>query len=414
MDQREGPTVYDINKPGNVGATASARPVITGHQPTMPDPMVNPPKDADLDGDKISVKVNDKSGIDADRLAGSLFPGSKPNEPAVAIKESGDGPPLMEGEPLQSPPFKPEGDSRSAAQSAPYMPVSALTGIDTQTAGPKSTSVVDDVKLTTEPKPAVFGSESNPDDQPKPPKHRRGSGKVWLTLLATLVVLAGLYAAIDKGWVLDSVNLPFHIFSQNEAKTDTATTSQEKAATTAPSGFTGTKLVEANLSFAYPTEWGAPTAATDQGFSKRSANAKADVNYAFLVSFPNNKDVEVVVTSGKYLPPARATQYYDFLGWCTGTADGKYYAGALRFTTDSDKNDTPTTITCDQGPLNNVVKLNSDTIVQTNIKNIDASQLGDVYTKNLSDKAYVVVRVKDATMKNGDQIKQLLDTIKPL
>ena len=40
--------------------------------------------------------------------------------------------------------------------------------------------------------------------------------------------------------------------------------------------------------------------------------------------------------------------------------------------------------------------------------------MGDIYTKNLTDKSYVVARAKDAAMKNGDQIKLLLESIKPL
>lgn len=246
--------------------------------------------------------------------------------------------------------------------------------------------------------------------EPELPGYHRLRSKFWLGLLVLLAVLAVVYGAIDKGLILNNVNLPLHVFKQPEPA---VTSTPAASGPVIPSGFTITKLVEANLAFFYPTAWGAPTAAIDQGFSKRSANDKPDVNYAFVVDFPNNKEVQLTVTSGKYLPPARATLYYDFLGWCTGTADGKYYFGALRFTT-TDGMDNPSTITCDQGPLNNVVKLNNDTIVQTNVKNADGGVLGDIYTKNLDDKLYVVARIKDVGMKNGDHIKTMLDSFKPL
>lgn len=388
MDQKnDGPTDFDINRPHTYGATPSARPIITGHQPMMPDPMVTP-QETRPQSARISVKV--------DGLSDSLS--------------------TMEGEPQLSPPFKPRGDGQSAAQRAPYMSVSDLTGIAQSQASAsakptRASEISDEQVITTNPKPSVFGSSNHmPVNEGKASKNRKSRAKLWLWPLLVLIVLAAAYAAIDKGLILSNINLPVHIFK----KADTATTSSQPSSpgtqASVPAGFTSTKLVEANLTFAYPTAWGAPTATTDQGFSKRSASAKADVNYAFVVSFATNKDVVVAITSGKFLPPARAAGYYDFLGWCVGTADTKYYAGVLRFAAAAGV-DSPTTITCDQGPLNNVAKLTSDTIVQTNIKNADGSPLGDIYTKNLKNNDYVVARAKDATMKNGDLIQTMLGTI---
>ncbi|MEK7096294.1 MAG: hypothetical protein AAB896_03335 [Patescibacteria group bacterium] len=388
MDQKNaGPTVFDINKPHTYGASPSARPVIVGHRPTMPDPMVTPQEVPPLGGPKISVKVNESSNPLA----------------------------TMEGEPQLSPPFKPDVDSESAAQRAPYMPVSDLTGINQNQPSSilkptRASEISDDQVVTTNPKPSVYGSSNHtPVNEGNAPKHRRSHTKLWLLPLFILILLAGAYAAIDKGLILSNINLPFHIFK----KTDTVATSPQSSSatqTSIPSGFTSTKLIEANLGFAYPTDWGAPTASTDLGFSKRSSAAKADANYAFLVSFPNNKDVQLAITSAKFLPPARTAQYYDFLGWCVGTVDAKYYAGVLRYST-IEGVDSPMTVTCDQGPLNNAVKIISDTIVQTNIKNTDGSLMGDIYTKNLSNNDYVVARAKDATMKNGDLIQTMLGTI---
>lgn len=411
MDRNDGPTVFDINKPNTYGATPSARPVITGHQPTMPDPMVTVNEDTSTSGSKIKVKVGDDK-LNPDELASSLFPQVK--ESAATASDRSPKKHAMAGEPLQSPPFKPDSDGKSAAQTATYMPVSDLTGISQSTNPPPKTVAdqISDEQITTEPKPSVFGSSNNtPIDDGPPPKPKKSRARAWLWLLLLLALLGGAYAAIDKGLILDSLNLPYHIFPQDKAATtDSAPAAGSATQATIPAGFSGTKLVEAGLAFSYPTTWGAPSATTDLGFSKRSASAKPDANYAFVVNFPDNKDVQLAITSGKFLPPARATLYYDYLGWCVGTVDAKYYAGVLRFNTDADKNDTPTTVTCDQGPLNNVAKLSSDTIVQTNVKNTDGAPLGDVYSKNLKNNDYVAVRVKDATMKNGDQIKTLLGT----
>lgn len=412
MDQdNQGPTVFDINKPHTYGAAPSARPVITGHQPQVPDPMVTPSEDI---GSKIDVKVDGGQrggGVDADSLASSLFPRS---EPASMNVKSSVAPGLMEGEPLQSPPFRPDGDSESAAQRAPYMPVSDLTGINTSSS-PTPRLVgneISDQQVTTEPKPGVFGSTSSRAmDESKPPMPHKKRSKVWLWLVLILVILAGLYAAIDKGLVLNSVNLPFHIFSKPESNTSSSQSSDTTAASSLPAGFTTTKLVEAGLSFAYPTDWGAPAAAVDQGFTKRTKDGKADAAHAYVVTFPNNKDIELAVTSSKILPPTRpAPLYYDFLGWCVGTIDGKYYSSALYFVTENNV-DTPGTVACTQS-LGAATKLNGDTIVQTNLKTTDGKAAGDIYTKNLTNNQnFAVIRAKDATMKNAERIKTMLGTV---
>jgi hypothetical protein len=374
MDQKTtGPTVFDINKPQTYGATPSARPVIVGHRPIMPDPMVTPQAMPQPNAAKINVTFAQSSGV-----------------PAI-------------------------NNTALAAQQAANAPVSDLTEITQARPTPKE-SFINDQQVTTDSKPAVFGNDNHtPINNGKKSKSKKSGTKFWVWTLIILAILAGAYAAIDKGLVLSSVNLPVHIFKESDttstsdsASTATSTTSPQL---TTPDGFTATKLVEAGLTFAFPTAWGSPTAITDQGFTKRSTTAKPDATYAFILSFPNNKDIQVAMTSGKYLPPTRAAQYYDFLGWCVGSADAKYYAGVLRYSTDTTKTDTPTTVTCDQGPLSNATKLTSDSIVQTNIKNTDGTLMGDIYTKNLTNASFVVARVKDATQKNADLIKTMLTTI---
>lgn len=423
MDKKgDGPTVFDINRPNTYGASPSARPVITGHQPTMPDPMVKARDTAHDRGSKITVSVDNEpdsgkknddlgDGIDTAKLADAMF-SEKPAEEKPAFEEPSGPPAILEGEPQMSPPFTPDVAGKSSAQRAPYMPVSDLTGIGSGTPA-KAGSEISDSQVTTGIKPAVFGSHSDPSNKNKPTKHKKSSSKIALVLAILLVALASLYAAIDKGLILSSVDLPFHIFEQEE-KTAETVTPPAAAQPTVPAGFTATKLVEANLGFNYPTAWGAPTAAADMGFTERKSGAKPDVNYAFVVDFPDNKDVQLAVTSGKYLPPARTALYYDILGWCVGTADGKYYGSVLRYSTSTDKTDTPSTITCDQILVGEVTKISNDTIVQANIKNDKGESVGDIYTRNLTGKDYVVARVVDATIKNSDQIKLLLESIKPL
>jgi hypothetical protein len=51
--------------------------------------------------------------------------------------------------------------------------------------------------------------------------------------------------------------------------------------------------------------------------------------------------------------------------------------------------------------------------LQQKTKDSAGAVLGDLYTKNLTaNKDIPVLRIKDSTMKNGDDIKKLLATIK--
>lgn len=387
MDRKDdGPTVFDINKPRTFGASASSRPIITGHQPTMPDPMVRT-----SGGSGVKINVNsghDQQDTDTQKLADSLFPSAeKPPKPDAA-----------------------DYDRQFITPPEPRHTQAPATG-DFNSLN-KSTA--------NDPMPGFFDNGDNQTKEKKVHKERRSGSKftkilLWLALL--LVLAGGVYGAIDKGIILSSVDLPFHIFKESDPVEEATSPASGDSQAVVPTGFTGTKLVEANLSFVYPTAWGAPTANVEQGYSERKADAKPDASYAFVVDFPNNKDVQMVVTSGKHLPPTRASNailYYDLLGWCLGTADAKYYVSVLRFSTSADKVDTPGTISCDQGPQPNVVKISNDTIVQTNIKNSEGGVLGDIYTKNLTDKTYVVAKIKDVAMKNGDLIKTMLENIKPL
>lgn len=424
MDKKsDGPTVFDINKPRTIGAAPSARPVITGHQPTMPDPMVRARESASSGSSKIAVNFDEEStaskkpgasddNLDTAKLADAMFSTKTPGAKPVSLEEPSGPPAILAGEPQLSPPFTPDKGGNSDAQRAPFMPVSDLTGIDT--AAVKTTSDVSDSQVTTGAKPAVYGSHSDPSNRRKASGQKKSGTKVLLIFAILLVALSGVYAAIDKDLILSNVDLPLHIFKQEE----TTTTSQPtKAQASIPAGFTATKLVEANLGFNYPTAWGGPTAAVDKGFTQRKPGAEPDANYAFVVDFPNNKDVQLAITSGKYLPPLRpenSVLYYDFLAWCTGTVDDNYYVGVLKYVTNAEKVDKPGTIACDQGPLAGTTKISSDTIVQTNIKNSAGTVLGDIYTKNLTAKTYVVARAKDTSMKNADQIKVMLESIKPL
>jgi hypothetical protein len=394
--------VFDVTKPKHVSPSATSKPVIVGHQPTVSDPMVResePVREKTAEPTRIMINNDGEMNTEPSTSHETLNHQSptfdapaiiKPEEPVETIPHY-EGPAVM---PLAEAP----------ASEEPREP--------------------DFKPLDDEPIPA-HPTDDNPVDEPESPDshshaHIEGlhldspkkKNRLPLYALVTAVLLALVYLGLDAG----GVNVPFHVIKHHKpaATTTNNTTSNNQTpstATTLPTGFKEYKLADTSITFAAPLAWGDPTSTLDPGYSKRGGTNQSDGTYAYLVNFSTNKDVQVAVTSNKYLPAARSTLYYDYLQWCTGTNDGKYYESILRFTT-TDKVDVPSTISCDQGPVAGALKLDDSTIVQVKATDTQNKIAGDIYTKNLKDPSLVVFRIKDNVMTNGDQIKQLLNTVK--
>lgn len=362
--------VFDVTKPSHVNPSATSRPVIVGHQPTMSDPMVRE------GSEPTRIKVSD------DSAAPVATPGPEPAKDLGAPGLFSDA----GSTPNQDQSYKLDSINQSSSPAAIYHPQ-------------------EETPLSTDSIQPIDNARFN-----QPSSKKRKWPKV---LAALLILLAAAYLLIDAGVFGSGINLPVHFFKQKQK--NTSSNSPPPASNTAntpyvPAGFKEYKLADTNLTFAAPIAWGDPTSSTDPGYSQRGGTNQSDGIYAYLVNFATNKDIQIAVTSSKYLPTSRATLYYDYLQWCTGTNDNKIYESTLHFTT-ANKIDTPTTITCDQGPVANAEQIDSTTIVQLKALDTSGKTVGDIYTKNLTDPSLVVFRVKDAAMTNGTDIKTLLTTV---
>lgn len=381
--------VFDVSKPPRGTPSPTSRPIIVGHQPAMNDPMVR-------DANDLPAMPSEPKPIPVQAHEDNV---PQPAVPPLAAEHPESV--MAAAEPPASTEYVPTGDMG-------LTPMSELLGNQDKPAE----------KFEMPPHSSFNPSE--PVVQPlvnSGHHHRSGKKGLWAIIVIILILIAA-YLAIDSRLIKTSINLPFHIFKQPAAvqPTVTAPTTQKSSASTTPTvpaGFTAYQFTPAGLSFDYPTDWGAPTVTNDPGFSSRSATAKSDGTYAYLVNFATNKDVQMAVTSSKYLPPNRTPLYYDYLQWCVGSNDGKIYKSILHYTT-ANKVDTPSTTTCDQGPLSDAAKTNDFTIVQLKTKNADGSLLGDLYTVNLKEADLPVLRVKDATSANAENIKKLLATVEAL
>lgn len=363
---------FDVGK--SAGPQPTSKPIIVGHHPQMPDPMIRegmpkPPNHIDLSpkGDNLAPPPQN--------VPGSTFgPASGPvADPFFA--SSGSVPALNEVQSLPPTARMPADSGRSGANEELHVPA------------------------------------GHPAYGHKP--------RVWVWLLLTLLVLFAAYAAIDA----KSDILPVHIFSHTKTNTAAVTDNSTSSSQSSPSttnqtavlaGFTKYQPKGTPVVFQYPTAWGTANTTNDPGFSKRGGTNKTDGVHAYLVNFSTNKDVQVAITASKYLPAARDAQYYDYLQWCYGVPDGKFYKQRLMFTTTNGV-DTPSNATCDQGPLADAVPLSKDktnaVIIQDKTKDPKGKVIGDLYTANLSDANLPVLRIKDTKMTSAADIKKLISTI---
>jgi hypothetical protein len=399
--------VFDVSKPSKVSPSATSRPVIVGHHP-MSDPMVKT-DNQDNAATKIPITVASQPAI----------------QPETEHSEPDPEPDKLPDEPEQGSPAifsQPDDHQPAPAESVGEGPFTDAHGQPEELPEP----VLPDEPLIPDPPSDPDGNvppndfhESNPAHSSphieglhfsQPP--RRG-GKLKFALLGILILLIAAYLAIDSGLINAGFKLPFHVFKQKTPAVSTTTATPKTttpAAPALPAGFKQYNLTGTDITFAAPAVWGAPASAPDPGFSQRGAGKQSDGTYAYVVSFDGNKDIQIAVTSDKYLPTVRKTLYYDYLQWCMGTADNKIYESVLNFST-TNKVDTPTTVTCDQGPVP-ATKLDSSTIVQTKATDPAGAVIGDIYVKNIDDPTWVVFRVKDAAMTSSNDIEQLLKTVK--
>lgn len=441
----------DVGKPSETKAAPTSKPVITGHKPLIGDPMV-----------REDVPVSELSPTDSEDKPLELE--DNKSEPKTEEIDEKDDKPAEDSDddspakPVESKAskssnsrFKPSDELVEEVKKANAKPSETETALDkakpetesTDSGESKSDGVIDEVlgdaKGVKEAEIAELERQEAAQKLAASGKyrvklgaaaHHRGgmqSSFVFGLIMLLLVLVLG-YLAIDSGFYKTGLKLPFHVFKQTASGSDTASVAASqkpaKAASSTnsstgsssgiapvvvPAGFTSYKMVDSGTSFAYPATWGNVLVTPEKGYTKRDKNLNSDGVYAYIASFSKNQDVELAVTSNKYLPAARARLYYDYLQWCvTGS---QFYNSILNYKT-SGGTDTADKVTCDQGPLT-AVKLDSKTLQQLSVKDaVSGSTIGDIYSQNLTSTTDIVVlHVKDATAKNAADIQKLLLTV---
>jgi hypothetical protein len=426
--------IFDVAKPGRSAPSPTSRPIIPGHDTPGVDTMLSgnvsqPQSPTSPSTTPIHVAMADEEPVNVISQPGQ--PGHQPDGNRTNLNnvnfepQESSRPPAGAPAPLHELDEQPQQPDESSG-GGNFTPLSTLIpNSDSKSdTGEYGSHHIDKLPENHNGDPGWREAPPLPASKGAGPKSRWPKILAWLLMLL-LITAAGMYLAIDDGLIKSNIKLPFHIFNKQKtsAPTVTKTTvvktsppqSPPPAESVVPAGFTAYTVAGSGANFAYPTTWGAPAVTKAPGFSKRGGTNKSDGTYAYIIDFATNKDVQLALTSSKYLPAADSKLYYQSLQWCLGTNDGKYYKQTLHFTTDSSKVDTPGTVSCDQGPLTDATKIDSASIVQlkTNAADTPTVQLpADLYTKNLDSKDIPVLHVRDKGMKSGDGIKKLLTTIK--
>lgn len=184
--KRKGKGVFDVNKPDKVQPQPTSRPVIVGHHPTMPDPMLA----------KRPLHHQPRPPAPSPPPPPLIDGILRPPEAHQPVDDGPKGPPaIIEGEPLQSPPF-------AAAAPEAQPPASHFPS------GPTLSSVTP-APIEHAPRATVVGEVNKPLEMPAV-KHDVHLWR-WLVVF-TILVLVGLYLLVDAEIINVGFNPPFEIF----------------------------------------------------------------------------------------------------------------------------------------------------------------------------------------------------------
>lgn len=221
MDPR-GTKFFDVARPSQVGANATSRPIIVGHRPMMPDPMMRREAPKQNDPTLPQIKTHKAKIIEiSDDIKNEITQATTEAEPPKPVEVH------EPDQPVEVPPDNPASPVESAgigevpAEHLP-LPVTESPAVPHAADGqPAPEPNSDDPQRP--PQPAAETLVPTPDlshipHVPVSHSYPSGNGKLKNIMVWSAVVLVlfgfGIYLAIDAGLVGSSVHLPVHIFSR--------------------------------------------------------------------------------------------------------------------------------------------------------------------------------------------------------
>lgn len=253
MDER----IFDISKPHKVDPGATSKPVIVGHHPEIPDPMIreNAP-------DKPQIPQQPEFGPPSDGNPLGL-PAAPPTE---IINPSAEPPaklPPIITEPVaeSKPELPPELGQGSEMPPVPE-PAAEKPPAHTNNQLPPTAPMFN--KATGQTVEPTHSSWKPEKELPISGRHSGNSGRKKLSLIiaATVLGFMGLYALLDSGLLVE-VDLPLRIFSQDKEPVQTQQLLVPRSSEVTydnsfalPTGWVWYENNNPNFRFAYPEEYG--------------------------------------------------------------------------------------------------------------------------------------------------------------
>jgi hypothetical protein len=191
-EEQQRQQFHDVNRPGHTGPSPTSRPVIVGHHPAMPDPMVNHRPVHHQPQAPVRTPEPSRGGPNIDGFTPPPMPHHLSPHHAPAQPPVQPGGQILAGEPLQSPPFDSTPPHHQAAMSH------------------HSQGLAED-------DPLFHGHhQAGEHSQITHSGIASKRSKWWAPLVILILLLIALYLAIDSGLINSNINLPFHLFPQAE------------------------------------------------------------------------------------------------------------------------------------------------------------------------------------------------------
>ena len=314
---------FDISKPRRLGPDPTSKPIIVGHHPTMPDPMIReqavraprPINITDADTPQpVTVTPTPESKpelkvLDLSDLSSPSEPSAPRSETTVPVgnEEPASSTTIPITEPQPSHTFNPTAPPQPEQPTSPVSPdplqppTSSLPPEPAVPDPPTATSHVPVPAAATPQTPAAVQPAIH-DEVHIPAGHDvavRHKPRLWVWAIVTLILLAWIYAAVDA---LTEIKLPIEFFKKEAKITETQRSSitPPSAESTQPTmKVSVTELADGRIEyknetlgfkFAYPKDWGNPI-----DNNSEFGNQEGYVHYEFaeqkgikIASFPKN------------------------------------------------------------------------------------------------------------------------------
>ena len=215
---------FDVSKPRRHGPDPTSKPIIVGHHPTMPDPMIREERNKTakpikviLDGEKPEPVVEEptpKPELKDISATQETSPALTPSPPPPEVPESPVSPPAPEPQP-----FTAASPADSTPESVPVDSAPTPESIPSVTPTAEPATHQSHPEVDKSPEPATPSEPPPGQELHIPAGHTAVHHKprIWVWTLFLIIILIWAYAAVDA---LTDIKLPYEFFESQQDQLD--------------------------------------------------------------------------------------------------------------------------------------------------------------------------------------------------